>query len=170
MDKGYTTLVLDKGYVKLVDYMGNDLSPIESARMSTDNPTGVDERKDDKLREFLWKNNHSSPFESLILTVEMKLPIFVLREFDRHRSIDIDNTVIEGQSDFRKYNSRNEFSGRYAEMPAECYVPDRSRLQPQSSANKQGSSGELNESVKNIFLEDIKNSANRFPPPPGANA
>jgi thymidylate synthase (FAD) len=149
---GHTINVLDKGYVKFVDSMGTDLSPIESARMSTDNPTGMDEVKDDKLREFLWKNNHTSPFESLILTVEMKLPIVVLRELDRHRSIDIDNTVIDTQSDFRKYNSRNEFSGRYAEMPNEYYIPNMDRVQAQSTTNKQGSSNGLSESVQSHFI------------------
>lgn len=153
MDKGYTINVLDKGYVKLVDYMGNDLSPIESARMSTDNPTGVDELKDDKLREFLWKNYHTSPFESLILTVEIKLPIFVLRDMDRHRSVDIDNTVIDTQSDFRKYNSRNEFSGRYSVMPNEYYEPDRDRIRAQSTLNKQGSGVLLDEDVRKGFEE-----------------
>lgn len=156
MDKGYTVNVLDKGYVKYVDSMGNDLSPIESARMSTDNPTGVDEIKDDKLREFLWKNQHTSPFESLILTIEAKLPIFVLREFDRHRSVDIDNTVIDTQDDFRKYNSRNEFSGRYAEMPNEYYVPTVDRVQGQSSINKQGSEGKVEDSSQEQFITEIK--------------
>lgn len=151
MDKGYTINVLDKGYVKYVDSMGDDLSPIESARMSTDNPTGLDESKDDKLREFLWKNNHSSPFESLILTVELKLPIFVVRDLDRHRSIDIDNTVIDTQSEFRKYNSRNEFSGRYSVMPNEYYVPDEDRVRAQSTLNKQGSSSLLPEDIRKNF-------------------
>lgn len=114
-----------------------------------------------KQSDFAFICGNSSPFESLVLTVEMKLPIFVLREFDRHRTIDVDNTIIDTQHDFRKHNSRNEFSGRYAEMPQEYYLPSRERLQLQSGINKQGSENELSESFKNIVLDDFQNSAER---------
>ena len=119
--------VLDKGYVKYVRHMGDDLSPVEDARMSTNNPTGVDIAKDDKLREFLWKNQHTSPFEGCVLTVEMKIPLFTLHQLDRHRTLDI-NGFEETYDDFRKYTSRNEFSGRYAEFPDEFYIPSLKRL------------------------------------------
>lgn len=136
--------VLDKGYVELVDYMGTDLAPLESARMSTSNPTGVDVVKDDGLRRRLWRDNHTSPFESVEMVVEIKCPMFVLRQLDRHRTISALNLTIEGYDDFRKFTSRNEFSGRYAVFPDEFYVPSPERFKKKGSlSNKQGSGDAL---------------------------
>lgn len=136
---------LDKGYVKYVRHMGDDNSPVEDARMSTGTLTGVDVVKDDKLREYLWKNNHTSPFEGCSLTVELKIPLFVLHQLDRHRTLDIE--AIETYDEFRKFTSRNEFSGRYAEFSDQFYVPSYDRIGGQDFLNKQGTSGTLPEFV-----------------------
>lgn len=110
--------------------------------MSTANPTGVDENKDDRLRSRLWRDNHASPFEFCDLTVEIEAPIFVARQIFRHRTF-----------------SFNEFSLRYSEHGvrewAEDYLkPEAWRLQDQ--ANKQMSAGELyhnQELVDSLYME-----------------
>lgn len=136
--------VLD-GYVHYIDHMGGDNSPVESARMSTDTETGVDEVRDDKLRSRLWTHRHTSPFESPVLCVELEVPLFVLRQIDRHRTLDVSNPEIDiyfsDYDEFRKYTSRNEFSARYSVMPDKYYIPGLERLMAskKSDKNKQGS-------------------------------
>lgn len=114
--------VLDHGLVRLVDSMGSDLSVVRSARVSYDAEwrAGEDEGKDAKLISYLLKNKHTSPFESVTFTFEVKAPIFVLRQWHRHRTW-----------------SFNEVSARYAELPAEFYVPEVAQITTQSTSNKQ---------------------------------
>lgn len=80
--------VLDKGFVRLVDHMGNDLSIVRAARVSYDADwrVGEDAGKDERLINYLYKNKHTSPFESVVFTFEVKAPMFVLRQWHRHRS------------------------------------------------------------------------------------
>jgi thymidylate synthase (FAD) len=114
--------VLDHGLVRLVDSMGSDLSVVRSARVSYDAEwrAGEDAGKDAKLINYLLKNGHTSPFECVSFTFEVKAPIFVFRQWHRHRTW-----------------SFNEISARYAELPAEFYVPDLNQITSQSSSNKQ---------------------------------
>lgn len=114
--------VLDHGYVRLVDSMGSDLSIVRAARVSYDAEwrVGEDEGKDAKLINYLMKNKHTSPFESVTFTFEVKAPLFVFRQWHRHRTW-----------------SFNEVSARYAELPEEFYVPDVSQITTQSASNKQ---------------------------------
>lgn len=130
--------LLDNGYLKLVDWMGDDLSPLEAARMSTDNPTGVDEKKDDGLRDYMWRNHHTSPFEFIELVVEVQCPLFVRSQWHRHRT-----------------QTYNEFSGRYSEMPDLCYTPKTYRIKGKGNLNKQGSEGELSEEIRSEFLTRV---------------
>lgn len=104
--------------VRYIGHWGDDNAPLEAARMSTGNPTGVDFAKDIKLRQYLWDNDHHSPFEFSTLTIEVECPIFVARQWMRHRTF-----------------SYNEFSGRYAEMPMAFWSPDEFRQQ--GASNKQ---------------------------------
>ncbi len=115
--------VLDHGYVRLVDHMGDDLSIVRAARVSHNAAwrTGEDADKDVKLLTYLMKNNHSTPFEHVTLTFEVKAPIFVFRQWHRHRTW-----------------SFNEMSARYSELSEEFYLPDRDKLTTQSKDNKQG--------------------------------
>lgn len=115
--------VLDHGFVRLVDHMGTDVSVVRAARVSYDAAwdAGNDEKGDVKLLKYLWKNRHTTPFESVTFTFEVKAPIFVLRQWHRHRTW-----------------SYNELSGRYRELPAEFYVPHAQVIGEQSSSNKQG--------------------------------
>jgi len=121
--------VLDHGLVRLVDHMGSDLSVVRSARVSYDAEwrTGEDDGKDAKLIDYLVRNRHTSPLESVVFTFEVKAPIFVLRQWHRHRTW-----------------SFNEVSARYTELPEEFYVPEIDQITTQSSSNKQMRTDEAN--------------------------
>lgn len=114
--------VLNHGTIRLVDHMGSDLSVVRSARVSYDAEwrTGEDAGKDAKLINYLMKNRHTSPFESVTFTFEVKAPIFVFRQWHRHRTW-----------------SFNEISARYSELPEEFYVPELDKITTQSVNNKQ---------------------------------
>lgn len=114
--------VLDKGFVRLVDHMGSDLSIVRAARVSYDADwrTGEDEGKDKKLINYLWKNKHTSPFEACTVTFEIKAPIFIFRQWHRHRTW-----------------SYNEVSARYTELDMGYYTPDPDVVGEQSKNNKQ---------------------------------
>lgn len=115
--------VLDHGFVRLVDSMGSDLSVVRAARVSYDAAwrAGEDEGSDKRLIGFLWCNHHTTPFEAVTFTFEVKAPIFVFRQWHRHRTW-----------------SYNELSARYRELPAEYYLPDPSIVGQQATKNKQG--------------------------------
>lgn len=141
--------VLDQGYVSLVTAWGSDESIIEAARMSTDKGFegwGTDEcnelrlgglekpcvkgtkfcesnHGDQRLLSYLWKNRHTTPFEMAGATFEIQAPIFVFREWHRHRT-----------------QSYNELSGRYTKIPDMNYVPTPERLLVSGGGNKQAGS------------------------------
>ena len=128
--------VLDHGFVRLVDYMGNDLSIVRAARVSynADWRTGEDAGKDAKLLHRLLANRHSSPFECVTFTFEFKCPIFVLRQWGRHRT----QTYNDGDGiGYERYWAYSELSGRYAELEEEFYIPDPMKIGKQSTSNKQ---------------------------------
>ena len=114
--------VLDHGFVRLVDSMGDDLSVVRAARVSYDAAwrAGEDQGGDVRLINYLWKNKHTSPFEAVTFTFEVKAPIFVLRQWHRHRTW-----------------SFNELSARYRELPEEFYVPRPEHIGVQSKSSKQ---------------------------------
>ena len=116
--------VLDHGLVRLVDHMGGDLAISRSARVSYDAPP---REEDSKLIRYLWSNGHTTPFESTTLTFEVKAPIFVVRQWHRHRT-----------------QSYNELSARYRELPEEFYVPELEQITTQSTDNKQMRTNEQN--------------------------
>lgn len=115
--------VLDHGFVRLVDYMGNDLSVVRAARVSYDAAwrTGNIKDSDERLIHYLWTHHHSTPFEAVEFQFEIKAPIFVLRQWMRHRTW-----------------SYNEVSARYTELPNEFYVPKLDNIGVQDPKNKQG--------------------------------
>lgn len=117
---GYS--VLDHGFVALVDSMGSDLSIVRNARVSYDAEwrVGEDEGKDEKLINYLVKNNHTTPLEAVSFTFDVKAPIFVFRQWHRHRTW-----------------SYNELSARYRELPEEFYVPAVEQITTQHTDNKQ---------------------------------
>jgi thymidylate synthase (FAD) len=115
--------VLDHGFVRLADSMGSDLSIVRAARVSYDAAwrAGQNEGSDHRLIAYLWRNHHTTPFESVTFTFEVKAPIFVFRQWHRHRTW-----------------SYNELSARYRELPEEFYIPAPDIIGVQSVANKQG--------------------------------
>ena len=82
LEPGYTIPVLDHGFVRYIDHMGSDARVVEAARISYRSPSkGVD--ADRKLLNYLWKHKHTSPFEMIKVTLNIKLPIFVMRQYVR---------------------------------------------------------------------------------------
>lgn len=114
--------VLDHGFVRLVDAMGSDLSIVRAARVSynADWRTGEDDGKDEKLIAYLMKNRHTSPFEAVTFTFEVKAPIFIFRQWHRHRTW-----------------SYNEVSARYTELDEGFYVPAPDMIGRQAQSSKQ---------------------------------
>lgn len=114
--------VLDKGFIRLVDSMGNDLSIVRAARVSYNAEwrAGENEKSDARLVNYLWQNKHTTPFEAVEFQFEIKAPIFVVRQWHRHRTW-----------------SYNEVSARYMQLPEEFYIPDSKLIGKQHSSNKQ---------------------------------
>lgn len=119
MEQGFEIKVLDHGFVRYIDHMGSDQRILEAARISYKSPSKGEEA-DKKLLAYLWKNKHTSPFEMVKLTLNIKMPIFIMRQYVRHRMQNL-----------------NEVSARYTELPNEFYFPKSWR--PQDTKNKQGS-------------------------------
>lgn len=135
--------VLDKGFVRLVDYMGGDSRVVASARVSYGAGTKTF-REDKGLINYLIKNDHTSPLEQVVLTFHIKLPIFVARQWIRHRTARI-----------------NEISGRYSIMENEFYLPGENAVAYQSRDNKQGRSGEeVPEDIRKMVI-DILNGGQK---------
>ena len=134
--------VLDNGYVQYVDHMGKDLSIVRSARVSYD---GKGKSTDEGLINYLRKNKHNTPFESCAVTFEVKLPIFVTRQWNRHRT-----------------QSYNEISARYTELPREFYVPYLDQITTQSKDNKQMRTDDQNPNAKEILNRVGANNVDCF--------
>lgn len=115
---------LDKGFIRLVDYMGNDASIVQSARVSYGKGT-KSVTEDKGLIRYLMRHSHTSPFEMVEFKFHVKLPIFVARQWIRHRTANV-----------------NEYSGRYSEMRDEFYIPEPEQIRTQSAVNKQGRASE----------------------------
>ncbi len=116
--------VLNNGFVRLVDYMGGDSRIVQSARVSYGEGTKT-VREDAGLIDYLLRHQHTSPFEQVVLTFHVKMPIFVARQWIRHRTARV-----------------NEISGRYSIMRDEFYLPADMDVAKQSTDNKQGRSTE----------------------------
>lgn len=114
--------VLDHGFVRLVDLMGDDSSICQAARVSYGKGTKT-VREDRTLLRYLMRHLHTSPFEMVELKFHIRLPIFIARQWIRHRTANV-----------------NEYSGRYSEMTDEFYIPELSQIRTQSEVNKQARS------------------------------
>jgi len=133
MDSSLT--VLDKGFVRLVDAMGSDLSVVNAARVSFGKRKESFEEGDAKLIAYLAKHEHTSPFRHAYLQFHVKAPIFVFRQWMKHQV----------------GCSWNEISGRYVEFPDdEFFVP--ASFRQQAKVNKQGSEGEIAEANRDAAL------------------
>jgi len=116
--------VLDKGFVRLVDSMGSDSAIVQAARVSYGKGTKK-VSEDEGLIRYLLRHKHTTPFEMVQFKFHIKAPIFVFRQWHRHRMW-----------------SYNEYSGRYSEMKDEFYVPDKDKITKQNPNNKQGGTDE----------------------------
>ena len=116
--------VLDKGFVKLVDVMGSDAAIVQAARVSYGQGTKT-LNEDEGLIRYLMRHQHTTPFEMVEFKFHCRMPIFVARQWIRHRTANV-----------------NEMSARYSEMPDWFYEPEAEMCTTQSAQNKQGGSGE----------------------------
>lgn len=128
--------VLDKGYVRLVDKLGSDLSVVNAARVSYDKEASEFSAKDFKLLMFLIREGHTSPFRHAALTFEVYAPLFVARQWWKYA---VSSTHVDDQ------NGWNESSRRYITEAEEFYVPTVWRSKPENS--KQGSGAPVDEVV-----------------------
>jgi len=131
--------VLDHGFVRLVDYMGSDDAIVQAARVSYG--TGTKKVSEDRgLIRYLMRHRHTTPFEMVEFKFHVKLPIFVARQWIRHRSANV-----------------NEYSGRYSIMKEEFYIPQPGDIRIQSEVNKQGRSAEeASPELKEKFINHLK--------------
>ncbi len=123
---GNRVSILDKGFVELMDVMGDDQAVIEAARVSISGMEIRAVQSDEALIRYLMRHRHTSPFEMVEFKFKCKMPIFVARDWVRHRTASI-----------------NEMSGRYSVLPSEWYVPAKADIQTQATKNKQGRSGDV---------------------------
>jgi thymidylate synthase (FAD) len=119
VEPGFTIPMLGHGYVRYIDHFGSDQRIVETARISYKSPS-KGEDQDKRLLHYLYRNRHTSPFEACNISFNIKMPIFCMRQFVRHRTFRL-----------------NEWSGRYSELAEEFYTPDLWRQQ--DVKNKQGS-------------------------------
>lgn len=125
------------GFVEGQEFDADDIDPAQAARMSFDQmDTNRPREADLKLCKYLMKNWHTSPFEMVEIWIEMKLPIFVARQFVRHRTVSI-----------------NEVSGRYVTLPAEWYIPEVVGGKPPTA--KQGQVDTLDPSLQRDFKQAL---------------
>lgn len=131
--------VLDHGFVRLVDYMGSDARIVQTARVSYGEGTKT-VREDAGLIDYLMRHQHTSPFEHVVLELHCKMPIFVARQWIRHRTARL-----------------NEISGRYSVMEDEFYVPAPEQINLQSTLNKQGrDAGEVPPELRQKVIEILR--------------
>lgn len=134
---------LDKGFVRLVDSMGGDDAIVQAARVSYGQGTSK-VSQDRGLIRYLMRHRHTTPFEMVEFKFHCKMPIFVARQWVRHRTANI-----------------NEYSLRYSEARDEFYYPEPENIQFQSALNKQGRSGEVPPELKQKVLDYFKENSER---------
>ena len=132
---------LDHGFVRVVDYMGDDTAIVQSARVSYGK--GTKKISNDKgLIKYLMRHWHSTPFEMCEIKLHVKLPIFIARQWIRHRTANV-----------------NEYSARYSILDKEFYIPSVENLASQSQVNKQGRAESLSPEEANKVITLLKNDA-----------
>lgn len=134
--------VLDHGFIRVIDYMGDDSAIVQAARVSYGK--GTKQLNQDKgLINYLMRHRHTTPFEMCDIKFHIKLPIFVARQWIRHRTASV-----------------NEYSARYSILGNEFYIPERQHLAAQSLTNKQGRSNEeLPKEIADKVLALLENDA-----------
>jgi len=133
--------ILDHGFIRVVDYMGNDSSIVQAARVSYGKGTKK-VSTDSGLIKYLMRHWHSTPFEMCEIKYHIKLPIFIARQWIRHRTANV-----------------NEYSARYSILDKEFYLPDSEHLAAQSQINRQGRGDVLKGEQAKKVLDLLKNDA-----------
>jgi thymidylate synthase (FAD) len=140
--------VLDHGFIRVIDYMGDDSSIVQSARVSYGKGTKK-VSTDDGLIRYLMRYRHSTPFEMCEIKYHIKLPIFIARQWIRHRTANV-----------------NEYSARYSMLDKEFYIPAKDQLASQSKSNRQGRGdvlqGEQAEEVLSILKDDATRAYDNY--------
>ncbi len=135
--------VLDSGFIRVMDYMGDDTAIVQSARVSYGE--GTKKVSNDKgLIRYLMKNWHTTPFEMCEIKFHIKLPIFIARQWIRHRTANV-----------------NEYSARYSILDKEFYIPRPEHMSSQSTTNKQGRENNLSKKDTEKFIKILKDDAER---------
>ena len=133
--------VLDHGFIRVIDYMGDDSSIVQAARVSYGKGTKK-LNQDKSLINYLISHRHSTPFEMNEIKFHIKLPIFVARQWIRHRTANV-----------------NEYSARYSILDREFYIPKNRDLKPQSKTNNQGRSGKLESEDVKFYSKLLKENS-----------
>ena len=133
--------ILDHGFIRVVDYMGDDSSIVQSARVSYGKGTKK-VSSDEGLIKYLMRHWHSTPFEMCEIKYHVKLPIFIARQWIRHRTANV-----------------NEYSARYSILDKEFYLPSKEHLAAQSQSNRQGRGEVLEGDQANKVLNLLKQDA-----------
>ena len=140
--------VLDHGFVRVVDYMGDDSSIVQSARVSYGKGTKK-VSTDSGLIKYLMRHRHSTPFEMCEIKYHVKLPIFIARQWIRHRTANV-----------------NEYSARYSILDKEFYMPSKDHLAAQSTSNRQGRGDLINgkqaDEILNILKKDSEQTYDNY--------
>ena len=140
--------VLDHGFVRVIDYMGNDNSIVQAARVSYGKGTKK-VNTDSGLIKYLMRHWHSTPFEMCEIKYHVKLPIFIARQWIRHRTANV-----------------NEYSARYSILDKEFYLPDQQNLAAQSTTNRQGRGkiikGDQAKKVLDLLKEDAERTYKNY--------
>ena len=135
--------VLDHGFIRVVDYMGEDSSIVQAARVSYGKGTKK-VSTDSGLIKYLMRHRHTTPFEMCEIKYHVKLPIFVARQWIRHRTANV-----------------NEYSARYSILDKEFYLPSKEHLAAQSKNNRQGRGNLINGKQADAILDMLKQDAER---------
>jgi thymidylate synthase (FAD) len=135
--------VLDHGFIRVIDYMGDDSSIVQSARVSYGKGTKK-VSTDSGLIKYLMRHWHSTPFEMCEIKYHVKLPIFIARQWIRHRTANV-----------------NEYSARYSILDKEFYLPSPENLAAQSQSSRQGRGEVLEGEQANKVLDLLKSDAER---------
>ena len=135
--------ILDHGFIRVIDYMGDDSSIVQSARVSYGKGTKK-VSTDEGLIRYLMRHWHSTPFEMCEIKYHVKLPIFIARQWIRHRTANV-----------------NEYSARYSILDKEFYIPEKNQLSAQSTSNRQGRGSLITGEQADEILKILKDDAVR---------
>lgn len=135
--------VLDHGFVRVIDYMGDDSAIVQAARVSYGKGTKK-VNQDRGLLRYLIRHRHTTPFEMCEIKYHIKMPIFIARQWIRHRTANV-----------------NEYSARYSILDKEFYIPSRDQMAAQSSSNRQGRAEVLDDEQATKLMDMLREDADR---------